>query len=188
MRPVRHQFLHADEEGSQRLLENPILIAGLRIAGLADLMAMKLKILPQRGELRDYFDLQKIEELTGRTVEEGLGYYIARYRPPDAGNQVMAIIRALGYLDEVDEDELLPIAKSEIASYWRQRQPDVLRAAGWFTSGGNPPLPPSAPVSFLSGSSDSEWVKPHKRGGRQIRGYHRRKRSRARGADATRSS
>lgn len=115
------RFLHADEGQSQRLLEQPTRVAGLRVAGLADLLATKLKVIAERGELRDYFDLQRIEEQTGRTVEEGLGYYLARYEPPDPQNQVLAIVRALGYLDGVDEDELLPVGKEEIASYWRRR-------------------------------------------------------------------
>ena len=170
------QVLHADAGQPQRLLEEPALVEGIHVAGLADLMAMKLKVLPQRGELRDYFDLQKIEELTGRTVDEGLGYYIARYQPEDARNQVMAIIRSLGYLDDVDEDDLLPSAKADIAGYWRKRQPEVLKAAGWLASGGNPPPPPSTPVTFLGGSNTGEWVRPHIRGGRKISGYHRRKR------------
>jgi len=55
------------------------------------------------------------EERSGHTVEESLGYFLARFQPPDAGNQVMAVIRALGYLDDVDEDQLLPVDKSEIA-------------------------------------------------------------------------
>lgn len=58
----------------------------------------------------------------------------------------MAIIRALGYLDDVDEDELLPLSKDEVARYWRRRQPEVLKAAGRLTSGGAPPpLPQSRP-------------------------------------------
>lgn len=138
------QFLHADEDHPQRLLEQPTRVGGLRVAGLADLLATKLKVIAQRGELRDYFDLQKIEEQTGRTVDEGLGYFIARYEPPDARTQLMAIIRALGYLDDVDEDELLPVGKDEIARYWRRRQPEVLKSAGWLTRGGTAPPPPAA--------------------------------------------
>src|SRR5574337_1865023 len=148
------QFLHADAGQPQRRLEDPARVEGLYVAGLADLMAMKLKVLSQRGELRDYFDLQKIEELTGRTVDEGLGYYIARYQPDDVRNQVMAIIRSLGYLDDVDEDELLPSTKADIAEYWRKRQPEVLKAAGWLASGSNPPPPPTTRASVGSGSSD----------------------------------
>ena len=140
------QFLHADAEQPQRLLEQPALIAGLHVAGLADLMAMKLKVIAQRGELRDYFDLMAIEDRTGHTVEEGLGYFLARFQPADASNQVMAVISALGYLDDVDEDELLPAGKSDIARYWRSRQPEVLKSAGWLTSGGRPPPTPDEPI------------------------------------------
>ena len=145
------QFLHADEQQPQRLLERPIAVAGLMVAGLADLLAMKLKVIAQRGELRDYFDLQKIEELTGRTVEEGLGYFLARYRPQDAETQLLAIIRALGYLEDVDEDAMLPAGKDEIARYWSSRQPEVLKAAGRLTSGGTPPPPPAAPNALPEG-------------------------------------
>jgi len=171
------QFLHADEEQVQRLLEQPTPVAGLHVAGLADLLATKLKVVAQRGELRDYFDLQSIEERTGRTVDEGLGYFLARYQPPDAENQIMAIIRALGYLDDVDEDELLPLGKDEVARYWKRRQPEVLKAAGWLTSGGSPPPPPSGPAAFPGGGeSGEEPVQPHTRGGREVRGYRRRRR------------
>lgn len=168
------QFLHAE---GQRQLEQPTVVAGLHVAGLADLMAMKLKVIAQRGELRDYFDLQRIEELTGRTVDEGLGYFVARYQPPDVQTQLMAIIRALGYLDDVDEDELLPVSKDEVARYWRRRQPELLKAAGWLTSGGTPPPPPAAPLAFQGeAASGTEWVQPHERGGRRVHGYHRRRR------------
>lgn len=142
------QFLHADAERPQRLLEQPAPTAGLRVAGLADLMAMKLKVIAQRGELRDYFDLMAIEQNIGHTVEEGLGYFLARFQPTDASNQVMAVIRALGYLDDLDEDELLPAGKSDIARYWQRRQPEVLKSAGWLTSGGRPPPPPEEPLSL----------------------------------------
>jgi hypothetical protein len=47
------QFLHADEARPQHLLEPPVEVDGLQIAGLSDLMAMKLKVVGDRGELRD---------------------------------------------------------------------------------------------------------------------------------------
>ena len=89
-----------------------------------------------------------IEERTDRAVEEGLGYFLARFQPADPQNQVTAVIRALGYLDDVDEDELLPAGKSDIAQYWQRRQPEVLKSAGWLSTGGTPPVPPDAPVSY----------------------------------------
>ena len=54
---TRVQFLHADEVHPQRLLEPPQQFDGLQVAQISDLMAMKLKVVGDRGELRDYFDL-----------------------------------------------------------------------------------------------------------------------------------
>jgi CRP-like cAMP-binding protein len=68
-----------------------------------------------------------IEQQTSRTAEEGLGLYMARYGEPADAPNIGHIVRALGYLEDVDEDEALPISKEEIASYWRRRQPEVVR-------------------------------------------------------------
>ena len=78
---TRVQFLHADEARPQRLLESPTQVDGLSVARISDLMAMKLKVVGDRGELRDYFDLMTIEQRTGRTVDEGLALFLERCRP-----------------------------------------------------------------------------------------------------------
>ena len=70
------QFLHADAGGkASRLLGEPSRVEGLRVAGLPDLIATKLKVVAQRGELRDYFDLMKLEQLAwshGSTLADRL--------------------------------------------------------------------------------------------------------------------
>jgi hypothetical protein len=55
------------------------LVGGIEVAGVGDILAMKLKVIVDRGELRDYFDLMAIERDAGRTVEEGLGLSLERY-------------------------------------------------------------------------------------------------------------
>lgn len=47
---------------------------------------MKLKVMAERGELRDYFDVKAIDEEGGVSVEEGIDLYMRRYRltPPAA--------------------------------------------------------------------------------------------------------
>ncbi len=129
------QFLHA---AGQRDLEEPLLAQGIAVLGLSDLFAMKVKAIGDRGELRDYFDLEKIEELTGRRIEEGIGLYMARFgiAPEDAS--IPQIVEALGYLEDVDEDELLPEGRAEIAAYWRRRQPEVLRNLSRHGAGSRP--------------------------------------------------
>lgn len=104
-------------------------IAGLDVASLEDLQAMKLRAIGGGGELRDYFDLMEMERLARFDVERGLGLYVARYNPSDVRTSVARIVRALGYLGDVSDDPGLPIERGEIEAYWRRRQPQVLQAA-----------------------------------------------------------
>jgi hypothetical protein len=122
---ARLQFLRAT---GQRDLEEALLVEGIRVLSLADVFAMKVKVIGDRGELRDYFDLKKIEQLTGRGVEEGIGLYMARYGVAPQDESIPHIVRGLGHLEDVDEDEMLPESRAEIAAYWQRRQPAVVRS------------------------------------------------------------
>jgi hypothetical protein len=123
---TRVQFLHADEVAPQHLLEAPGMVEALRVASISDIFALKLGIVAKRGELRDYFDLEIIEEKTGRRVEEGLSLFLARFGRQASESVLMPIVRSLGYLDDVDEDARLPLGKQEIAAYWQRRQPQII--------------------------------------------------------------
>jgi len=124
------QFLHADEARPQHLLEPPEEVDGLRIAGLSDLMAMKLKVIGDRGELRDYFDLMTIEQRTGRTADEGLALFVARFQPEYPQQAINHILLGLGYFDDVDPDDALPVPRDHIVNYWTRRQPEIVAARG----------------------------------------------------------
>jgi predicted nucleotidyltransferase component of viral defense system len=121
------EFFHADEARPQHLLEEPMTVGGLRVAGLKDLMAMKLKVVGDRGELRDYYDIKTIEQQTGLSVEDGLALFTERYDVNSTSDMVRHIVTALGYLDDVEEDDALPIGKNELAGWWRTRQAQLVR-------------------------------------------------------------
>lgn len=103
-------------------------------------MAIKLAALT-RGELRDYYDLLRIETDTDHRVEQGLSYFVARFQPDDPQQAVLGAIRAIGYLDDVEPDLNLPAAREEIAVYWQKRQPEILRAIGARGTPLGPPTP-----------------------------------------------
>ena len=124
------QFLHADEGRPQHLLEPPRVTDGLHVAALSDLMAMKLKVIGDRGELRDYFDLMTIEQRTGRTADEGLALFIERFQPEYPQQAVNHILLGLGYFDDVDPDDALPVPRAQIVDYWTRRQPEIVAALG----------------------------------------------------------
>ena len=174
---TRLQFLHADEGASpQRLLETPTLVEGLRIASISDLLAMKLKVIGDRGEARDYFDLMTIERETGRRAEEGLGLYLARYNVPaeQANASIAPIIRALGYFGDVEEDEALPIPLAEIERYWQRRQPEIIAHLDRFGAV-IPAEVAAAPLDATTGSSSGQIsVGAYRRAdGRQVREHKR---------------
>jgi len=118
------QFLHA---AKQTRLAPTMEVAGIEVASLSDILAMKLKVIADRGELRDYFDLMRIEQDTGRTVEEGLGLYLARYRDRSDSNAFLSVIRGLGYFGDVLDDDELPSRRAAIEAYWTRRQPEIMR-------------------------------------------------------------
>jgi hypothetical protein len=97
---------------------------------LSDLMAMKLKVVGDRGELRDYFDLMTIEQRAGRTADEGLALFIARFQPQYPQQAINHILLGLGYFDDVDPDDALPVPRSQIVDYWTRRQPEIVAARG----------------------------------------------------------
>jgi hypothetical protein len=129
---TRVQFLHADETAPQHRIGPVTCVAGISVAGLEDLIAMKLKVVGDRGELRDYFDLMLIEQRTGLRVEEGLSLFLQRFKPGYPQEALTHIVRGLGYFDDVLPDDLLPVGRDEIERYWTRRQASVIASMGRF--------------------------------------------------------
>jgi len=127
---TRVEVFHADAGKPQQLLEAPKLVGGLRVAGLRDLMAMKLKVVGDRGEMRDYYDIKVIEEQASITVEDGIALFLERYDVRPESEPLRHIVAALGYLDDLEEDEALPIGKKELVDWWTKRQARLVRRLG----------------------------------------------------------
>jgi predicted nucleotidyltransferase component of viral defense system len=121
------EFLHADEVRRQLLLREPIEVAGLRVAALEDLMAMKLKVIGDRGEARDYFDVMSIDENGAVTLEDGIALFLERYELAPSSEALAPLVGALGYLDDVEQDDSLPLDKCALARWWQERQPRLVR-------------------------------------------------------------
>lgn len=72
--PVR-----GEHPGHVKRLAPPEVIAGLRVASLADLLAMKLDVVMYRPRLRDYMDLAAIDNSGLLRLEDGLQLHMRRY-------------------------------------------------------------------------------------------------------------
>ena len=113
---------------TRRLLDPPTVVVAMPVAGVRDLMADKLEVVRDRGELRDYFDLMAIEEGGVHRCEQGLAYYLDRYGLGPDDTSLTEIVRALGYLDDVADDPGLPVSRDVIEDYWRRRQPELVKS------------------------------------------------------------
>jgi hypothetical protein len=118
------EIFHVD---TQRLLRPTSTFNGLRIASLEDLIAMKLKVVGDRGELRDYYDLKLIEEEGGITIEDGIAFFLERYDASPSSDALQHVVRALGYLGDIEEDDRLPVKRDELADWWAARQARLIR-------------------------------------------------------------
>ncbi len=125
---TRVQFLQCGLGRPERRLEPTMPLAGLQVASLGDLLAMKLNALAGRAQLRDYYDLMAIEERAGRTVDEGLALFLARYQPEHQDSALTPILLALGYLDDAGDDPFLPVDRDTLTRYWQTRQPQIVAA------------------------------------------------------------
>ena len=121
------EFFNADHNRPQHQLDEPTNVAGLRVAGLRDLMAMKLSVVRQRGELRDYYDLMMLDTQGGVSIELGLQYLIKRYGIRPESDVVQGVVFALGNLHDIEEDEQVPMSKAELEAWWKARQLRLIR-------------------------------------------------------------
>jgi hypothetical protein len=113
-------------------LGEPVTVAGLQIAAQQDLIAMKLKVMAERGEMRDYFDVKAIDEGGSVSVEEGIDLYMRRYGIDASSEALPHLYRSMGDLSDVEVDESLPISLDELQRWWSARQVRVLRNSDRF--------------------------------------------------------
>ena len=117
---------------------------GMPVAGIRDLLATKLKVICDRGELRDYHDVMAIEQRTGHTIELGLGYYAERYAVGAHHTSLTHVVRAMVAFDDVADDPAIR-DRADVERFFRGRHPAVVASLASFdlTHGR---LPPPAPV------------------------------------------
>ena len=162
---TRLQFLEAAD---QKAVAPTSLVGGLQVASVEDLAAMKLKVIVDRGELRDYFDLMVLDSTGTVPVEEGLAHFFARYDPPNPRQYDSLILRALSYTDDVEDDPGLPVKRAEVTGYWSRRAPAVVAALslrGGLSARRQPPFRSLVPASDAprEGGACPHWMPRAKR-------------------------
>ena len=95
------------------------------IVSIPDILAMKLNAVTGRAKLRDYFDLMVIDQQTGYPIEQGLAFFLERYNPQVPEQSATVVIRSLAYLDDVVEDETVPVDRQVVVDFWRRRSVEM---------------------------------------------------------------
>ena len=127
---VKLQYLSAT--GQQRI-ERGRKVGEMVVGSFSDVVATKLKVVGDRGELRDYYDLMCIELTDDTDVMEMLDWYCLRYGVDRTHQSVYHIIRALGSFDDVADDQWLSASLGEpdlldtVTRYWQRRQPEIAK-------------------------------------------------------------
>jgi len=115
----------------QRVLAPPTEVDGMNVGSIDDILATKVKVIGDRAELRDLFDLRAIELQAHRTVEEGLQLYMARFGVQANHTSVTHIIKGFGFFDDLNRDPYLEHEfgsdlKDELMAYWTIRQRQII--------------------------------------------------------------
>lgn len=113
-----------------------VLMGALPWRSICDIAATKYKVIGDRGELRDYYDLMRLTANAGIDPQLGLRMYCERYGVGLEHPSVAHIVIALGSFDDVADDPWLSESDPDatldtVSSYWQQRQPTV---AEWLAS------------------------------------------------------
>ncbi len=87
------------------LLEPPVEMFGVRLAGLRDLAVMKLSAISRRGLRRDFWDLFEVLR-TRLTLRECGEAYVQRFGVREA--DLYHVLRALTYFEDAEKDPVFP--------------------------------------------------------------------------------
>lgn len=120
------------DASAQQLIRTTTRVAGIRVASVEDIMATKIKVIIDRGELRDYFDLMCIEQQVSLQAETGIALAVQKYNPQDKETFVFTVLKALGSFSDVADDPSLPVGRREIEDYWTKRQLLVAKRFDFF--------------------------------------------------------
>lgn len=105
-------------------LADPIIYEGITLAGLADIAAMKLSAITNRGTKKDFIDLFFLLNIF--SLEEMLDLYKEKY----ASGAIFNVIRSLSYFNDADAE---PMPKMLTPCEWTEAKNIIVQAIQHFT-------------------------------------------------------
>ncbi len=86
------------------LLEQTVSFEGIRLASLADIAAMKIHAIEDRGTRRDFIDVYFLSKRY--TLEEMLNFYQKKYAVLQ--DHLYSILRSLDYFEDAEQEKQMP--------------------------------------------------------------------------------
>jgi hypothetical protein len=93
------------------MTEDPQQFAGVNIASIKDLMAMKVSAISQRGAKRDFIDLYFIMNKLEMSITDVMLHYFEKYK--DFKPNPIHALKSLTYFDDA-EKEIMPVMKTPV--------------------------------------------------------------------------
>jgi len=103
------------------LLEETLPFEGIQLASLADIAAMKIHAIEDRGTRRDFVDVYFLSKKY--TLDEMLEYYQKKYSVLE--DHLYSILRSLDYFEDAEQENQMPkmltsISWEEVKEYFRK--------------------------------------------------------------------
>lgn len=86
------------------LLEKTVVFEGIQLASLADIAAMKIHAIEDRGTRRDFVDVFFLAKTF--SLKDMIQFYQKKYRVTD--DRLYAILRALDYFEDAEQEHQMP--------------------------------------------------------------------------------
>jgi len=96
------------------LIEQTVQFEGIQLASLADIAAMKIHAIEDRGTRRDFVDVYFLSKKY--TLEEMLEYYQKKYSVLE--DHLYSILRALDYFEDAERESQMP--RMKIGVVWEE--------------------------------------------------------------------
>lgn len=114
-----------EHPGHVRRLAHPKVIAGMPVASLADLLAMKLDLVMYRPKLRDYMDLAAIDHSGDLRLEDGFQLHMRRYGTQPQSEFLDRIVDRLESPGDLAADAHFAGHADRVLGYLSGRIPDL---------------------------------------------------------------
>ncbi len=113
-------------------------VEGIQIGSLPDLMAMKLDVIKDRQQLRDYLDICELDKTGACRLEDGLRYHRRRYAPSVSWEETVSLAERVTVPPKLEPDSTFDSSKTDVLEYLSSRR-DAVR--NWAIASAQRPRP-----------------------------------------------